>query len=84
MAAYDEQVQQEEKEQKESGNMEAYVKDSKCEKVDERSDGLNMKKNLLIAKLQEEMMQHMKAEKGRAFSMPDIENKVKSTERFRK
>lgn len=84
VAAYDEKIQQEEKNQKESVTMEAYIKDSKCEKVDERSDGLNMKKNLLIAKLQEEMMQSMKAEKGRAFSMPDIENKVKSTERFKK
>lgn len=84
MAAYDEQVKQEEKDEKQSGKMEVYVRDSKCEKVDEKSDGLNMKKNLLIARLQEEMLQSIKAEKGRAFSMPDIENKVKSTERFKK
>lgn len=63
--------------------MEDLVTSSKCEKVDERSDGLNMKKNMIMASVAatKPHMRAMRAPMAKALSMPDMEDKM--TERFK-
>lgn len=62
--------------------IEAYVTNSKCDKVDERSDGSNMRQNMIQANKQVELIANVKKEKS--MSMPDIDNKIKNSQRFKK
>lgn len=54
--------------------VEAYVTNSTCDKVDERSDGSKMKQNLIMAL--GEMESTIKVPGERAMSMPNIEHKI--------
>lgn len=62
--------------------IEAYVTNSKCDKVDERSDGSNMNQHMAMANKQVELIMNVKKEKS--MSMPDIDNNIKNSERFKK
>lgn len=66
--------------------IEAFVVNSKCDKIDERSDGTMMKNNIIMAvKDQEDMSKtNMKVPMEKALSMPDMETRMKNSERFKK
>jgi hypothetical protein len=51
----------------------AYVTNTACEKVNERSDGVNMKLNMMMAN-EHDMKSKMPFEKAK--SMPNMENKM--------
>lgn len=53
--------------------VQAYVTSSTCEKVNERSEGVNMKMNMIIAN-ENDMKSKMPFEKAK--SMPNMENKM--------
>lgn len=53
--------------------VQAYVTNSACEKVNERSDGVNMKLNMMMAS-EHDMKTKLPFEK--AMSMPNMENKI--------
>jgi len=61
--------------------VEAYVTN---DKVDERSDGATMKKNMIMANVSIDMRTSVKNPMEKAMSMPDMENKMKSHERVKK
>lgn len=63
--------------------VQAYVTNSTCDKVDERSDGINMKKNMIMA--HGDMKSALvKVPMEKALSMPNMENKMKTHERIKK
>lgn len=64
--------------------IEAYVTDSKVDKVDERSDGTKMKQNMILSKAHQRIKSAVKVPMEKAFSMPDMETKLKNTEKFKK
>lgn len=65
--------------------IQAYVVNSKCDKIDERADGLTMKKNMIMAVSESgDMKTNIKVPMEKAMSMPDMENKMKNSERFKK
>jgi hypothetical protein len=54
--------------------VEAYVTN---DKTDERSDGMTMKKNILMSNVQLDVRASMKNPMEKAMSMPDMENRMK-------
>lgn len=65
--------------------VEAYVISSKCDRVDERSEGVTIKKNMIMGvRDHEEIKTNVKVPMEKAMSMPDMENKMKNSERFKK
>lgn len=70
---YDEQIDPKQR------NMEDFVMRSKLDKVDERSDGTTMRGNMMMA-----CDQVMKVKLEKSNSMPDMDNKMKKHERFKK
>lgn len=79
--SYEEQAQHE---HNDDGKVmvQAYVSNSRCDRIDERSDGNNMKKNIMMARVQ--MNVNSKVPMEKAMSMPDMENKMKTHERVKK
>lgn len=73
VAEYDEQIANASDEKHQV--IEAYVTNSKVDKIDERSDGSKLQQNMILSKAHERM---------RALSMPDIETKIRNTEKFKK
>lgn len=62
--------------------VQAYVTNSTCDKIDERSDGMKMKVNMIMAN--EDLKMSMKNPMEKAMSMPNMENKMKTHERLKK
>lgn len=58
--------------------VQAYVTN---DKVDERSDGTNMKQNMIMA--HDEMSSVVKMQRKKAMSVPNIDHKLKSKDRLR-
>lgn len=61
--------------------VQAYVTNTACDKIDERSDGSNMKQNMIMA--HEEMSSVVKVQRKKAMSVPNIDHKLKSKDRIR-
>lgn len=64
--------------------IEAYVTESKVDKVDERSDRTKMKQNMILSKAHQRIRSAIKVPMEKALSMPEIETKLKNTEKFKK